>query len=261
MLKSLNTAASGMVAQQTNIDVTANNMANVNTVGFRRSRAEFQDLLYQTVRAPGGQAGDGAVLPTGHQIGQGVRTVSTEHIHMQGSLQQTGNPLDIAIEGNGFIQVTRPPTGELVFTRAGNLKTDPNGQLITVDGYLIQPGVTIPPDATSVTISPQGVVSVQTAGQNQSQEVGQLQLAGFANPGGLMALGRSLYQPTTASGEPIVAAPGQSGLGLVSQGYLEASNVEVVTEMIDLIASQRAYEINHRVIQAADEMLRKTTDR
>ena len=260
MLKSLNTAASGMVAQQTNIDVTANNMANVNTVGFRRSRAEFQDLLYQTVRAPGGQAGDGATLPTGHQIGQGVRTVSTEHMHVQGSLMQTGNPLDLAIEGQGFFQITRP-SGEVAYTRAGNLKADPQGRLVTVDGYAIEPAVTIPPDAVSITVSPQGVISVTTAGQTTSQEIGQLNLAGFANPGGLEALGRSLYRPTSASGEPIVAAPGQEGLGLLSQGFLEGSNVEVVTEMIDLIASQRAYEINHRVIQAADEMLRKASER
>jgi flagellar basal-body rod protein FlgG len=246
MLKSLNTAATGMAAQQTNIDVIANNMANVNTVGFRRSRAEFQDLLYQTIRAPGGAAGDGGTLPTGLQVGQGTRTVSTEFLHTQGSLQQTGNPLDLAIEGNGFFQVTRPG-GEVAYTRAGNLKADAEGRLVTVDGDPIEPAITIPTDAT--------------AGQTAAQEVGQLQLAGFANPAGLQALGRSLFAPTNASGEPVIAPPGEEGLGTVSQGFLEGSNVTVVNEMIDLIASQRAYEINHRVIQAADEMLRNTTQR
>ncbi len=209
MLKSLTTAASGMAAQQTNIDVTANNMANVNTVGFRRSRAEFQDLLYQTVRAPGGQAGDGATLPTGLQVGTGVRTVSTEQVHMQGSLMQTGNPLDLAIEGDGFFQVTRPPNGDLIYTRAGNLKADADGRLVTVDGYTIEPAILIPPDATSVTVSQQGVVSITIAGENESQEIGQLELAAFANPSGLQVLGRSLYAPTAASGQPIVAQPGQ----------------------------------------------------
>jgi flagellar basal-body rod protein FlgG len=260
MLKSLNTAATGMAAQQTNIDVIANNMANVNTVGFRRSRAEFQDLLYQTVRAPGGAAGDGGTLPTGLQIGQGTRTVSTEFLHTQGSLQQTGNPLDLAIEGNGFFQVTRP-NGEIAYTRAGNLKADAEGRLVTVDGDPIEPAITIPTDATAITISPQGVVSVVTAGQTAAQEVGQLQLAGFANPAGLQALGRSLFVPSNASGEPVIASPGEEGLGTLSQGFLEGSNVTVVNEMIDLIASQRAYEINHRVIQAADEMLRKASER
>lgn len=260
MLKALNTAATGMVAQQTRIDVTANNMANVNTTGFKRSRAAFQDLLYQTLRAPGGSAGDGATLPTGIQVGQGTRTVSTELIHTQGSLQQTGNPLDLAIEGDGFFQVLRP-SGEVVYTRAGNLKVDAEGRLVTVDGMALQPAITIPTDATSVSISPDGTVSVTTPGQNNAQEVGQLQLAGFANPAGLSAIGRSLFVPTSASGEPVVAVPGEEGLGTLSQGFLEGSNVEVVNEMIDLIGSQRAYEINHRVIQAADEMLRRTTER
>ncbi|MEM9188690.1 MAG: flagellar basal-body rod protein FlgG [Myxococcota bacterium] len=260
MLKALNTAATGMVAQQTNIDVTANNMANVNTTGFRRGRAEFQDLVYQTFRAPGGAAGEGANLPTGLQVGSGTRIVSAEQLHSQGSLNQTGNPLDLAIEGDGFFQITRP-SGEPAFTRAGNLKVDAEGRLVTVDGYAVEPALTIPADATSVTVSAQGVVSVTIAGQTISQEVGQLQLATFANPGGLEALGRSMFQPTSASGEPLVAPPGEQGVGTLVQGFLEGSNVEVVTEMIDLIASQRAYEINHRVIQAADDMLRRVTER
>lgn len=258
MFKSLTTAATGMAAQQTRIDVTANNMANVNTTGFRRARAEFQDLLYQTVRAPGGQTGDGATLPTGLQIGQGTRTVGTMQIHQQGSLQQTDNPLDIAIEGQGFLQVTRP-NGDVAFTRAGNLKVDAQGQLVTVDGFSIEPQISIPTDAMNVNISPDGVISVVTAGDNSAQEIGQLQLATFANPAGLEAAGRSLFMPTNASGQAIVATPGQEGTGTLAQGFLEGSNVEVVTEMIDLITSQRAYEVNQKVIEAADQMLERTT--
>ena len=260
MMKALNTAATGMVAQQTNVDVLANNLANVNTTGFRRSKAEFQDLIYQTYRTPGGATGDGGRIPTGVQIGQGVRTVATAQIHVQGSLQQTGNSLDVAIEGAGFIQVTKPG-GEVAYTRAGNLKTDAEGRLVTNDGFAIEPSITIPAEATSVTISPNGIVSATLPGQSQSQQVGQLTLAGFTNPGGLMALGRNLYSATDASGQPIQANPGEEGLGTLAQGFLEGSNVEVVNEMIDLISSQRAYDINQRVIQAADEMLRRTTDR
>lgn len=260
MIKALNTAATGMAAQQTNIDVVANNMANVNTTGFRRGRAEFQDLIYQTVRAPGGSAGDGATMPTGLQIGQGTRTVAAAQIHSQGTLTQTDNPLDLAIEGAGFFQV-REPSGEMAYTRAGNLKIDAEGHLVTVDGFSVEPSIVIPTDATSVTISPNGVVSAVVAGQTTAQEIGTLELAGFANPGGLEALGRSLFRPTNASGEPIVAAPGEEGIGTIAQGFLEGSNVEVVTEMIHLISSQRAYEVNHRVIQAAEEMLRKATER
>lgn len=260
MLKSLNTAATGMVAQQRNIDVVANNMANVNTTGFRKSRAEFHDLVYQTLRPAGGTSGDGSTVPLGVQIGHGVRTVSTEFIHTQGSMLQTGNALDVAIEGDGFLQVQRP-SGEIAYTRAGNLQTNAEGQLVTVDGFAIEPSISIPTDATSITISPDGVVSVMQPGQNTSQEVGQITLAKFANPAGLHALGRSLFQPTTASGEALEAPPGQDGIGTVAQGFLEGSNVEVVNEMIDLIASQRAYEVNHRVITAADEMLRTTTQR
>jgi flagellar basal-body rod protein FlgG len=260
MMRALNTAATGMAAQQTNVDVIANNLANVNTTGFRRSRAEFQDLIYQTLRAPGGSTGDGARLPTGLQLGQGTRTVSTAQIHLQGSLSQTGGSLDLAIEGSGFFQVTRP-SGQIAYTRAGNLKTDAEGRLITTDGYAIEPAITIPPDATAVTIAPSGMVSVTRPGQSASQEVGQLNLAGFANPAGLLAIGRSMFVATDASGQPISGKPGEEGLGTVSQGFLEGSNVEVVNEMIDLISSQRAYEVNQKVIQAADEMLRRTTER
>ncbi|MET0283838.1 MAG: flagellar basal-body rod protein FlgG, partial [Polyangiales bacterium] len=243
MFRALHSAASGMQAQQTNIDVVANNMANVNTTGFKKSRAEFQDLLYQTVRAPGGQAGTGASAPSGLQIGLGVRTAATQTMHVQGSLQQTGNSLDLAIEGNGFLQVQRP-NGDIAYTRSGNLKADADGRLVTSDGYAIEPNITIPADATAITISSTGLVSVTQPGQQQSQEVGQLQLANFANPAGLLSTGRNLYTTTAASGVAVVANPGEEGTGTVSQGFLEGSNVEVVNEMIDLIASQRAYETN-----------------
>jgi flagellar basal-body rod protein FlgG len=248
-----------MIAQQTHIDTIAHNMANVGTTGFRRSRAEFQDLIYQQVRTPGGRTADGGTLPTGIQIGQGTRTVSTELVHTQGTLQQTGNPLDLAIEGEGFLQVLRPG-GEIAYTRAGNLKLDAEGRLVTVDGLPVEPAITVPRDATSVTVGPDGTISVTQPGDGRSMELGQLQIARFSNPGGLEALGRSMFRPTTASGQPLVVQPGQEGAGTIAQGFLEGSNVEVVNEMIDLISSQRAYEINQRVIQASDEMLRKATD-
>jgi len=248
-----------MVAQQTHIDTIANNMANVSTTGFRRSRAEFQDLLYQQVRTPGGRTADGGTLPTGVQIGQGTRTVSTEFMHTQGAMQQTGNPLDLAIEGEGFFQIVRPG-GDIAYTRAGNLKLDNQGQLVTVDGLPIEPQISVPQDATSVSIAQDGTVSVTQPGSNQTMELGQLQIARFPNPGGLQALGRSMFQATSASGQPLVVQPGQEGSGTLSQGFLEGSNVEVVNEMIDLISSQRAYELNQRVIQASDEMLRKSTE-
>ena len=260
MLRALNAAATGMAAQQLNIDVIANNMANVNTTGFKKSRAEFQDLLYQTIRAPGGQSGNGAALPSGIQVGLGVRTVATQAIHVQGAMKQSGNSLDLAIEGNGFFQVMRP-NGDIAYTRAGNLKTDADGRLVTNDGFAIEPAITIPPDATSVNISATGLVSVVQPGSQNAVEVGQMQLANFANPGGLLEMGRSMYQSTSASGQAIVMNPGEGGVGTIAQGFIEGSNVEVVNEMIDLIASQRAYEVNQRVIQAADEMLSRVSQR
>ena len=260
MLRSLNTAATGMVAQQTRIDVISNNLANVNTTGFRRERAEFQDLIYQNLRTPGGQNADGSVQPTGIQLGQGTRLVSTMHIHAQGSMQQTESPLDIAIEGDGFFQIRRP-NGDIAYTRAGNLKTDPEGRVVTLDGFGLEPDLILPQDTTAVTIAPDGLVSVVTSGQPNAQEIGQVQLASFQNPAGLQAIGRNFYLPTSGSGEAIVANPGQDGLGTLAQGFLEGSNVQVVTEMIDLITSQRAYDVNQKVIEASDEILQRTTQR
>jgi flagellar basal-body rod protein FlgG len=260
MMRALNTAASGMAAQQTNVDVIAHNLANVNTTGFRKQRAEFEDLIYQTIRTPGGTTGEGQKLPTGIQIGEGVRVVSTTEMHHQGSLIQTESTLDLAVEGDGFFQITRPG-GQLAYTRSGNFRVDAEGRLVTVDGYQVDPAISIPTNATAVTISPNGMVSVTTSGQNATQDVGQLTLANFVNPSGLLAIGRTMFTPTDASGEPLIGQPGTEGLGTLASGFLEASNVEVVQEMVDLIASQRAYDVNQKVITTADEMLQRVTDR
>jgi flagellar basal-body rod protein FlgG len=260
MMRALNTAASGMAAQQTNVDVIAHNLANVNTTGFRKQRAEFEDLIYQTIRTPGGTTGEGQKLPTGIQIGEGVRVVSTTQMHQQGSLIQTQSTLDVAIEGDGFFQITRPG-GQIAYTRSGNFRVDAEGRMVTVDGYQVEPAISIPTNATAVTISPNGLVSVTTPGSTATQDVGQLTLANFVNPAGLLAIGRTMFVPTDASGEAITGQPGQEGLGTLASGFLEASNVEVVQEMIDLIASQRAYEVNQKVITTADEMLQRVTDR
>lgn len=260
MMRALNTAATGMAAQQRNIDVISNNMANVNTTGFRKVRAEFQDLMYQTMRAPGGTTAAGNTLPTGLQVGQGVRNVATQTSFVQGTLTQSDNPLDLAIEGSGFFAVQQP-NGSIGYTRAGNFKVDAQGQLVNVDGFPLQPSIQIPIDATSVGVSPDGIVSVTQPGQTVATEVGRLQLATFANVGGLQAMGRSLFTDTAASGQAIISTPGQDGLGTIAGGFLEGANVEIVNEMIDLISSQRAYEINQKVITAADEMLRKVSER
>jgi flagellar basal-body rod protein FlgG len=259
MIRALHTAATGMDAQQQRIDVISNNLANVNTTGFKKQRADFQDLLYQTVRAPGTTAAQGAVVPTGIQIGTGVRTAATHRSFTTGDLMQTGNQLDLAIEGNGFFQVTLPG-GELAFTRAGNFEVDQQGQLVTTDGYLVDPAIAVPQGATTVTIGADGTVSATIAGETAATEIGQIQLASFINPGGLQAIGRNFYQPTTASGDPQIGPPGLEGVGTLAQGFLEMSNVKVVEEMINLISSQRAYDINSKVIQASDEMLQTTAN-
>lgn len=255
MFRALYTAASGMLAQQLNLDNIANNLANANTTGFRRRRLQFQDLLYQNLITPGAAATQQTTIPSGLQIGLGTKTASDEVIQQQGSLTNTGNPLDLAISGQGFFQVMLP-NGQIAYTRAGALHLDAQGNLVTLNGNPIQPSIQIPPDALSVTVGTDGTVSVTEPGQTQAQQVGQIQLAMFANPGGLNSIGNSLFLATTASGNPIVGTPGGSeGLGSIEQGMLEGSNVNVVNEFVDMIMAQRSYEANSRVVQAADQML------
>ena len=254
MLTALSTAATGMQAQQTNIDVIAHNLANVNTNGFKRSRADFQDLLYQTLQAPGAASSDQTEVPTGIQVGMGSRTAAVQRLFVQGDMQLTENSLDIAIDGDGFLQVQRP-NGDIVYTRAGALKLDSQGRVVNSDGFPIEPQIVIPNDVMNITIGTDGTVSVLQPGNVNAQAIGQIRLVTFPNPSGLNGLGRSLFQTTTASGDPIEGAPGQNGLGTITQGFLEISNVSVVEEMVNLISAQRAYEINSKAIQAADEML------
>jgi flagellar basal-body rod protein FlgG len=254
MIRALFSAASGMTAQQMNVDNIAHNLANANTVGFKQRRAQFQDLLYQSMVQPGAAAGSQTVVPTGLQLGLGTRPSSNEIIFTQGSFQATNNPLDLVIQGKGFFQVRRP-TGEIAYTRAGNFHLDRDGGLVTGDGDAIEPQITLPPEAQSVSIAQDGTVSYILPGQSASQIAGQVQLANFANPAGLNSIGRNLFLPTDASGEPTAGVPGgQEGLGTLQQGYVEGSNVSVVEEFINLIVSQRAYEANSKVVKAADEM-------
>lgn len=254
MLRALFSAATGMIAQQLNIDVISNNLANVNTTGFKRGRADFQDLLYQTLRQAGAASSNQTEIPTGIQLGLGSRAAAIQKLFLQGDFQHTQNQLDVAIDGAGFFQILRP-SGEVAYSRAGSFKLDSQGRIVNSDGYPLEPEVVIPNDATSVTIGDDGIVSVLRAGDVNPQQVGQIRLVNFINPAGLSSLGRNLYQNTTASGDPIEGVPGQNGLGTLSQGFLEVSNVSVVEEMVNLIAGQRAYEINSKAIQAADEML------
>lgn len=254
MMRGLWSAATGMTAQQTNIDVIANNLANVSTVGFKKGRVDFQDLVYQTVREPGAPDTQSTQVPTGVQVGLGARYAAVQRVFTPGELRQTGNSLDVAIEGNGFFQVLLPD-GRTAYTRDGAFKLDGQGHLVTSDGYLIQPEITIPADAIHITIGSDGTVSVTTAGQSEPQQIGQLTLAKFLNPAGTSNLGRNLVIPTPASGDPVVAAPGTEGLGTLGQGMLELSNVNIVEEMVSMIVAQRAYEVNSKAIQVADEML------
>jgi flagellar basal-body rod protein FlgG len=254
MIRSLYTAATGMEAQQLNLDMTANNLANVSTAGFKKSRLDFQDLLYQTIRTAGATQAQGVQVPTGIQVGLGTRPGATQKIFTQGDMQQTGNPLDIAIEGSGFFQVMLP-SGELAYTRDGSLKTDGTGKIVTSDGYAVQPEMTVPDQVKELTVGEDGTVTATIAGQTDPQQIGQMQLVNFLNPAGLTNMGRNLYSPTKASGEPITGTPGQNGLGTLASGYVEMSNVKVVEEMVNLIVAQRAYEVNSKSIQTADEML------
>ncbi|MAL02553.1 flagellar basal-body rod protein FlgG [Neopusillimonas maritima] len=259
MIRSLWIAKTGLESQQTNMDVISNNLANVNTSGFKRSRAVFEDLMYQTIRQPGAQVGAANQLPSGLQIGTGVRTVATERIHTQGNLRETGNPLDIAIQGRGFIQVEMPD-GTFAYTRDGSLQVDQNGQMVTAGGYPVQPPINIPDNALSVTIERDGTVSVTQPGAvGINVEVGQLQLSTFINPTGLQSMGENLYAETDASGPANFAQPGLDGAGLVLQNYVETSNVNVAEELVNMITTQRSYEMNSKAIQTSDQMLSRLT--
>jgi len=257
MFRSLATAASGMEAQQTKLDVTAHNIANVSTNGFKKERAEFADLMYQTMRPAGASTGNGATAPSNTEVGLGTRLITTARQTGQGEMHQTGNPLDIAIEGHGYLAITMP-NGDTQYTRDGALQRTGEGKLVTSDGYAVAGDITIPPDAQSIAIATDGTISATIPGEAQPVELGKLQLATFVNPGGLAAQGGNLFRETSASGTAVVGTPGQGGAGSIRQGMLEVSNVNVVEEMIDLITGQRAYEINSRVIKAADEMLGET---
>lgn len=254
MMRALWTAASGMNGQQYKIDTTANNLANVNTTGFKKSRVDFQDLLYQTVRHAGTPVTAGAQIPTGIQVGHGVRPVATQKIFTPGTTQQTDNTYDISIEGEGFFQVLLPD-GTVSYTRDGAFKRDIDGRLVTSDGFPMEPEIRIDDDALSVNIGSDGTVSVQIAGDDRPVEIAKIALARFVNPAGLRNDGRNLYSATAASGEAIVGEAGLDGFGNLAQGYLEMSNVQVVEEMVSMIVAQRAYETNSKAIQAADDML------
>jgi flagellar basal-body rod protein FlgG len=254
-MQALRTAATGMAAQQMNVEVISNNIANMNTVAFKRQRAEFQDLLYQTLQAAGTQSSDqGTIVPTGVQVGAGVKASAVYRIGTQGSLTRTDNQYDVAINGRGYLQVLMP-SGENAYTRAGNLSVNDQGQLVTQDGYQIQPAITVPADAVSVSISKSGQVEVTQAGQTNPSVVGVLELATFMNDGGLEAIGDNLLKETAASGAPTTGTPGSVGIGTLVQGYTEASNVDAVAEITALIVAQRAYEMNSKVISTADTML------
>lgn len=254
MIRSLWTAASGMQAQSKNIDVIANNLANTNTTGFKRSRADFQDLIYQNLKSTGSPATNATQVPTGIQIGLGTRLAAVTKIFAAGDFSQTGNELDIAIEGDGFFQV-QLPDGTTGYSRAGAFKRDSQGRVVTSDGNPLLPEVVIPSNATKINIGTDGTVSVQQAGQTAPTTVGGIQLAAFANPSGLSSQGKNIYLPSDASGAATTGTPGQNGLGAVAQGLLEMSNVNVAEEMVNMIVGQRAYEINSKAIQASDEML------
>ncbi len=257
MFRALYTAASGMQAQQTNLDTIANNLANSSTAGFRSRRMQFQDLIYQNMVMPGAAASQQTTVATGLQVGLGTRSSASEILQLTGDLTATGNPLDLAIEGQGFFQV-QLPSGDVAYTRAGTFHQDAQGNVVTADGNPVQPSLTIPQGATSVTIAPDGTVSVTMAGQSQAQQVGNLQLALFPHPGGLNSVGKNLFLATTASGDPVLGTPGGTeGLGQIEQGYLEQSNVSVVDEFISMIVAQRSYEASSRVVQAADQMFQQ----
>jgi flagellar basal-body rod protein FlgG len=254
MIKSLWISKTGLDAQQTQLDVISNNLANVGTTGFKRARVAFEDLLYQNVRQAGANSSQQTQLPTGLQIGTGVRAVATPRMFTQGNLQQTGNQFDLAINGQGFFQI-QLPDGTTAYTRDGSFHVDANGGLVTASGFALVPAITVPPNAQSVTIGQDGTVSVTLPGQAAPQNIGSIQLATFQNPAGLESRGQNLFVETAASGTASANTPGTNGLGLLQQGYLETSNVNVVEELVSMIQTQRAYEINSKAIQTSDQML------
>jgi flagellar basal-body rod protein FlgG len=254
-MRSLDIASTGMQAQQTNVDVISNNLANMTTTGFKRRRVEFQDLIYQNLRRVGSNTSDsGTIVPAGAQVGLGVRTAAIYRINEQGTLQQTSNSLDVAIQGNGYFQVTLP-NGDTAYTRDGSFGLSPTGEIVTSDGYQVAPGLTVPPNATSITISASGLVQATLDGQTTPTTVGTMQLAVFPNESGLDAQGNNMFLQTAASGNVVQGDPGAPGFGSLQQGFVEGSNVNVVTEVSDLITAQRAYEMNSRVITTSDQML------
>jgi flagellar basal-body rod protein FlgG len=256
MIRALYTAASGMSAQQSNIDNVAHNLANVNTTGFKKSRVEFEDLVYDQTRVAGEATSTTGEAPVGLETGLGVRAVATSRDFGRGNLKATNGPLDLAIEGSGFFQI-QMPNGEIGYTRSGNFHLSGEGAIVTAEGYQLEPQMTVPANATSISISKDGIVSATIAGQTGAQQVGRIELASFQNPAGLQAEGGNLFRATTASGEPQVGAPGEEARGTLVQGFIEDSNVSVVEEMVNMILGQRAYEANSKVIRAADEMLQQ----
>jgi len=254
MIRSLWTSATGMKAQALNLDVIANNLANVSTAGFKKSRAEFQDLLYETIRPPGTPSSQDTQVPTGIQLGHGTRPSTVLKIFTQGDMEHTKNELDLAIEGDGFFQIAMP-SGETAFTRDGGFKLDSEGRIVNADGFALEPEISIPTDAVSISVGMDGTVSVLQAGETTPTEVGTVELARFVNPAGLISMGRNLYINSEASGDEMIGTAGEDGLGTIAQGFLEMSNVTVVEEMVNMITAQRAYEANSKSIQTADEML------
>jgi flagellar basal-body rod protein FlgG len=258
MIRSLWIARTGLDAQQTQLDVISNNLANVSTNGFKRARAVFEDLLYQTLRQPGAQSTQQTQISSGLQIGTGVRPVATERLHTQGNLQQTGNSLDMGIQGSGFFQIELPD-GTTAYTRDGSFQLDSQGQLVTASGYTLTPSITIPSDTVTLTVGKDGTVSVQQAGQSSPTQIGSIQVATFVNPGGLQSVGENLYLETASSGTPTPNTPGLNGAGVINQNYVETANVNVAEELVNLITTQRAYELNSRSIQTSDSMLGRLT--
>ncbi len=258
MIRSLWIAKTGLDAQQTNLDVISNNLANVSTNGFKRARAVFEDMLYQTLRQPGAQSSQQTQIPSGLMLGTGVRPISTERIFAQGGLQNTTNPLDIAINGNGFFQI-QMPDGTLAYTRDGSFQVDSTGQVVTSNGYPLSPVITIPSTATAISISRDGIVSYTAQGVTTQTQAGNIQLAGFINNGGLQSMGENLFVETASSGTPTPNTPGTNGTGLLSQGYVETSNVNVAEELVTMIQTPRAYEMNSKVVTTSDTMLGRLT--